>query len=51
MQVICTRLADEDRAWLDAAAQREGLKTSDIVRAAVKYYRLRAEEQSEQVRQ
>ena len=39
--VVCTRFADVDKEWLEQAADSLEITTSDIVRAAVKYYRQR----------
>ena len=33
---ITVRLSDEDRAWLDARAEEDGLEISDVVRMLVR---------------
>jgi hypothetical protein len=42
--VVCTRFSDADKEWLERAAREQDLTASDLVRAAVKYYRRREAE-------
>lgn len=45
--VVCTRFSDTEKAWLEDYAETLGLTASDIVRAAVKYYRARQSDRAQ----
>ena len=46
--IVCTRFSDADKEWLERAAAEQDLTASDLVRAAVKYYRRRETAATEQ---